>query len=142
MKCCTFFGHRNCPAGIRPSRRAAILAMVGQQGVDTFYVGHQGAFDRMAFSVLRELDLPNIRYAVVLAYLPAGSSRLDPEIAPHSFFPDGMESVPQKFAIARRNDWLLRHADCVITYVCGPGGGAAKYAAAARRQGKQIIDLA
>lgn len=142
MKCCTFFGHRDCPERIRPKLRAAILTMIADHGVDTFYIGHQGAFDRMALSILRELALPDIRCTVVLARLPSGAQRIDPEVSRHSLFPDGLETVPPRFAIARRNDWLLRHADCVITYVCAPSGGAAAYAAKARRQGKTIISVA
>ena len=42
------------------------------QQVDTFYVGTQGSFDRMAYSALRELrnKYSNIKVYRVLAYMP------------------------------------------------------------------------
>ena len=61
--------------------RAAILTMTADHGVDAFYIGHQGAFDRMVLSILRELALPDIRCTVVLSRMPAGSQRIDSEVS-------------------------------------------------------------
>ena len=72
MFACTFFGHRDCPASIRPKLRAALTELIEEQGVDRFYVGQQGNFDAVARGVLRELaeTYPHIRYSVVLERLP------------------------------------------------------------------------
>ena len=69
---CTFFGHRNAPDTIKPILRKAIVNLIENRGVDLFYVGNQGAFDRTAISVLRGLkeEYPQIQYYVVLAYVP------------------------------------------------------------------------
>lgn len=140
MKACTFFGHRDSPGTLRSSLRAAILAMVREHGVDTFYVGHQGAFDRMAAELLETLvkELPWIRYMVVLAYLPPAGQG---EHTQPTLFPDGLEFVPKRFAIVRRNDWLIRRCDCVITHVVHHCGNAYTYAAKAERMGKVIINI-
>jgi len=47
--------------------------MIRERGVTEFYIGHQGAFDRMAAGILKELaeSQPQIRYSIVLAYLTA-----------------------------------------------------------------------
>ena len=68
MTVCTFFGHRDCPASIKPKLRAVVEELIVRYGVDWFYMGRQGAFDAMARSVLRELAkvYPHISYAVVL----------------------------------------------------------------------------
>lgn len=139
MSVCIFFGHRDCPDSLRPRLREAVEGLIVDQGVDVFYVGNQGQFDAMALGVLRELSqvYPHIRYGVVLAYLP----RKDPTV-PEAMLPEGLETVPPRYAIARRNEWLLRQADFVITYVTHSWGGAAKYAEKAKRQGKQLITLA
>lgn len=44
MSACTFFGHRECYGLDTAVLQAAIEALI-HNGVDTFYVGHQGGFD-------------------------------------------------------------------------------------------------
>ena len=142
MKICTFFGHRDCPGEIRPFLRAAILSMIQEQGVDTFYVGHQGAFDRMVVGILQMLveEMPAIRYTVVLAYLTP-ASLMDEKPLQHTLFPEGLEFVPRRFAIAWRNEWLIKHCDCVIAYAVHHCGNAARYAAKAEKKGKKVVYL-
>ena len=57
-------------------------------------------------------------------------------------FPEGLEFAPPRFAISRRNEWMLKRADYVVTYVTHGWGGAAQFAEKAKRQGKAVIDLA
>ena len=59
-----------------------------------------------------------------------------------TFYPEGLESVPRRFAIARRNDWMLKEADTVVAYVRFFGGGAGQFVQKAERQKKRIINLA
>ena len=138
MSVCTFFGHRDCPDCLRPRLREAVKELIRDAGVDTFYVGNQGRFDAMALGVLRELGrvYPHIRYGVVLAYLPQG------ETEPEAMFPEGLERVPPRYAISRRNDWMLRRADFVVTYITHPWGGAAGFGEKAERLGRRVIRLA
>ena len=137
MPACTFFGHRDAPPQLREPLLRTVEELVCREDVTQFYVGHQGAFDALAAGVLRELSqrLP-IRFAVVLAYPP----REEADWRTH-LFPEGIELVPPRFAIDWRHRWMLAHSDCVVTYVCRSGGGAARYAALARRQGKRVIAL-
>lgn len=104
MSVCTFFGHRDCPDSLRPQLQEAVEKLIREAGADTFYVGNQGRFDAMALGVLRELErvYPHIRYGLVLAYLP------QEETEPEAMFPEGLEKVPPRYAIARRNEWMLR----------------------------------
>lgn len=139
MGTCTFFGHRECPEAMRPVLKQAVLRLIREEGVDTFYVGNQGRFDAMVLGVLRELEktCPQIRYGVVLAYLPKAGAQVPPE----SMFPQGLETVPPRFAIAWRNDWMLSKAQWVVTYVTHSWGGAAGYAQKARKLGKDLVPL-
>ena len=54
-KVCTFFGHHDCPEGIKPKLREVLIDLVENQSVTLFYVGNKGAFDRMVCAVLRDL---------------------------------------------------------------------------------------
>ena len=139
MPICTFFGHRDCPDTIKPKLRAVLVALIERRSVNSFYVGNKGAFDRMVLSVLRELTelYPHIQYAVVLERLPVKCE----EGCTHTILPEGMETVPPRFAIDRRNRWMLEHGDTVVCYVTHGWGGAAKYTEMAERQKKTVINL-
>lgn len=132
MPACTFFGHSQCP-DLRSELRDAVMRLAGD-GVDMFYVGDNGRFDAQVRSVLSELDL---RYGVVLAYLPTGAGAGFDD----TMFPEGLELVHPRYAIERRNRWMLERSDYVVTYVHHSWGGAAKFAALAERQGKRMIRL-
>lgn len=103
-------------------------------GVDMFYVGDNGRFDAQVRSVLSELGL---RYGVVLSYLSKGAGAGFDD----TMFPEGLELVHPRYAIERRNLWMLERSDYVVTYVHHSWGGAAKFAALAERQGKRMIRL-
>lgn len=135
MSTCTFFGHRDCPAAVKPKLRAVLVELIEQHGVEQFYVGRQGAFDGMVWSVLRELaeQYPHISYAVVLERLPERREESDTQDFSDTIFPEGLEFAPPRFAISRRNEWMLKQADFVVTHITRPWGGAAQFAEKARR---------
>lgn len=117
--------------------RDAIEDLIGQ-GVDTFYVGNQGGFDAMVYGCLKQLRKrhPHILVAVVLAYLPAQGSE---DGVADTMYPE-IEGHP-KFAIARRNRWMIEksgHCVCCINYTWG---GAYKFARQAKRRGLTVINL-
>lgn len=143
MSVCTFFDHRDCPAAVKPKLRTVVAELIEQYGVERFYVGRQETFDAMARSVLRELaeEYPGISYAVVLERLPGPRDEAVWDFS-DTIFPEGLETVPPRFAISRRNEWMLRQADFVVTYITRPWGGAAQFADKARRQGKAVLNLA
>jgi len=143
MSACTFFGHHDCPAEIKPKLRETIIELI-EKGVDCFYVGNHGAFDRMARSCLRELsqDYPQICYSVVLAYLPQKHDEFDRRDFSDTILPEGIETVPRRFAITWRNKWMLERSEYVITYITHGWGGAAQFAELAEKKGKFIFNLA
>lgn len=60
----------------------------------------------------------------------------------NSMLPEGIETVPKRFAISWRNKWMLNQSDYVITYVTHSWGGAAQFAEMAEKQHKRVINLA
>lgn len=135
---CTFFGHSDTPPTVRGALKDVLITLIETRGADLFYVGNHGSFDRMAEGVLRELsaDYPHIKYYVVLAYLPAKPSDFP------TLFPEGVETVPKRFAISFRNKWMVENSDLIIAYVNRSYGGAQQFAALAKRKKRQIINLA
>ncbi len=142
MSVCTFFGHRDCPESIKPILRSTLVDLIQNQGVDLFYVGNQGQFDAYVRRTLQELTriYPHVRYAVVLACLPGIAGEY--EDASDTVLPEGLETVHPRFAVSRRNEWMLCRADFAVTYITHTWGGAYRYAGKARKQRKTVINLA
>ena len=140
-KTCCFFGHREVTHNIKDKLIAIIEKLITKDGVTEFYVGHQGQFDSMVYSVLKELKrkFPQIRYIVVLAYMP--DEHIQEVYGEDTLFPDGMENVPKKFAISKRNDWMIQQSGIAVCYVYKITGGAAKFRDKAEKKGLQIIDV-
>ena len=138
-KTCCFFGHREVTHNIRNKLTSIIEKLITEDGVIDFFVGNQGQFDWMVYSVLKELKAkyPQIRYTVVLAYMP--DEHIKELYGEDTLFPDGLESVPKKFAISKRNDWMIRQSGVVVRYVHKITGGAAKFKEKAEKKGLKII---
>ena len=140
---CTFFGHRTAPDSIRPILHNTLIDLIKDKGVDTFYVGNQGGFDSMVKKELKQLTeiYPHIKYSLVLAYIPGKRDEFDITDYSDTMYPDGLESVPRRFAIDKRNRMMIEWSDIVVTYVCYSNGGAAKFKEIAEKKGKQVINL-
>jgi len=144
LSACTFFGHRDCPSSIKPKLRDVLIDLIENHAVDMFYVGQQGAFDVIVRSVLKDLVsvYPHIRYAVVLERLPPKRDEFDIRNYSDTMLPEGIKTVPPRFAIIWRNRWMLKQSDYIVTYITHSWGGAAQFAEMAERQKKTVINLA
>ena len=144
MPCCVFFGHKDADSSISPRLREAIIKLILEQGITNFLVGNNGKFDYIVYKALKDIkqEYPYITYSVVLAYLPGGKTEYENYYAEEeSLLPDGIEVGPARFAIDRRNKWMIEQADYVITYVTHSWGGAAKFKELAEKKGKTVINI-
>ena len=143
LRTCAFFGHRSVPPTVETPLRQTIYHLIEQEGVDCFLVGNHGEFDAMVRRLLKsaQKDFPHICYAVVLAYLPTAENELQ-QGETDTIFPEGLETVPQRYAICKRNRWMLKKADFVVAYAPFSFGGAATYKKLAEKQGKIVFELA
>ena len=143
MPVCTFFGHRIVPKEIEPTLRSTLINLIINHNVKLFYVGNHGDFDAMARRTLKSLsdDYP-ITYYIVLAYMPEKRASLCSGDLSDTIFPDGVETVPKRFAITYRNKWMLDRSDFVVTYVVhGAASGSAQFKKMAERKGKTVIGI-
>ncbi len=140
-KTCCFFGHREVTHNIKDKLIAIIEKLITEDNVTEFYVGHQGQFDWMVYSVLKELKAkyPQIRFTVVLAYMP--DEYIRELYGEDTLFPDGLENVPKKFAISKRNDWMIQQSEIAVCYVHKITGGAAKFREKAEKKVLKVIDV-
>ena len=142
MAACTFFGHRDCPESIKVNLKQEIERLICDQKVDTFYVGTQGSFDRMAYSALKELrnKYSNIKVYRVLAYMPRNDAVLrDNAEDEDTILPEGIERVHPRYAIVWRNNWMIDHSEYVIAYITHPTGGAYQAVEKAKKKGRRVI---
>jgi hypothetical protein len=113
----------------------------------TFYCGGYGGFDSVAsqaVDVLRktysEIEAEKI---YVTPYIAAScKEKLDTlkNYYDEIIYPP-LENVPLRFAISRRNEWMVDNSDIIIAYVMHNWGGAAKTLEYAKRHKKNIIQL-
>ena len=141
MSLCTFLGHGECYGLDKAVLRDAIEDLI-KQGVTEFLVGNHGQFDGMVFSCLQDLSkaYPEISYSVALAYLPTRKEDYD-MYQGHSFYPEGLEFGLARFAIERRNCYLIDSADTCLCYINHTFGGAYKFARMAKNHGLRVINL-
>lgn len=140
---CSFFGHKDAPYALYPKIMEHIERLITQRNIEGFVVGNQGNFDSMVLKALRELKqvYPQICYNVALAYMPAKKHNYELYDPLETFLPEGIESVPKRFAISWRNKWMVRESDIILCYITHTCGGAAQFVNYARRQGKECINL-
>ena len=138
---CTFFGHSDC-FDLDSQLLAHTIEELIQKGVDTFYVGHQGHFDRIVLGCLVKLHekYPHISFSVVLAYLPTQTATGNLYDS-YSLYPEIVGTGLPKFAIERRNKWMIEQANYCLCYIQHTWGGAYKFAKLAKKKGLTIINL-
>lgn len=136
MTCC-FIGHKEPDKPVFPDLIFAIDELICDHGVDTFYIGNNGWFDRTCFNIVRNLqeNYPHIKYNVVLAYYPARLKGYED----NTLYPEGLELVPKKFAIAKRNRWMIDNSDYVVCHVTNTVTNSYKFLTYAEKHGKKSV---
>ena len=143
----TFCGHSNCLFSDEEKEKLKQLLIKETRKNPTckFYLGGYGDFDSFCLRTLRELkkEFQDIELIFITPYIDKNYSKL--ELAKYYYddiiFPP-IENVPRKFAILKRNEWMVDSADLVIAYVKYSWGGAAKTLKYAKRKKVPIINIA
>ncbi len=143
--CCFFVGHKDTPAEVYSLLYETVEKHICEYGVTVFYVGKYGNFDYMAGKVVGKLKevYPGIELYQVLAYLPGKKPREEyaslalPSYYDGTFFPEGQELIPYRFAIPRLNQYMIDYCGYGIGYVAYSLGGAFKTWTYASRQAKK-----
>lgn len=137
----TFCGHSKLILhNVILKKYAEILIQLIEEGANEFLLGGYGSFDSISANLVHALKktYPYIHSTLVTAYI---NQEKRSDIYDDIEYPP-IENVPLKFAINKRNEWMVDNSDVVISYVKAPVGGAAKTLEYAKRKRKRIIDLA
>lgn len=143
----TFCGHSNYlfSDNVKEELKNILINKTRKNPTCKFYLGGYGDFDGLCLRTLREIkkDFPDIELIFITPYLDKSYSKL--ELAKYYYddviFPP-IENTPRKFAISKRNEWMVDEADLVISFVTYSWGGAAKTLEYAKRKKKTIINIA
>lgn len=116
-----------------------ILCGLVAEGADYFLLGGYGGFDSLAAHAVYDLkrDNPQIHSTLVIPYL---NRDYDTKLYDDTTYPP-LEGVPLKFAISKRNEWMVDQADIVVAYVKHSWGGAAATLRYAESKKKRIIRI-
>ena len=146
----TFIGHRfiHDSALISKKLEEHILSIISPTDNVYFYCGGYGQFDNLCASVCISIKKKhkNCQTVLITPYITESYQRklnlfLSENIYDSIIYPP-LECVPQRFAIVKRNEWMINQADLVIAYVKNGYGGAYKSLEYAKRKKKKIINLA
>ena len=146
----TFVGHSTIygELDLSVSIEKTILGNASSKDFISFYCGGYGDFDNLCAKTCCGLKNKSLDCEVVFVtpYITEAQQEkikqmLESKIYDTSIYPP-LENVPPKFAITRRNEWMIEQSDLVIAYVKHTHGGAYKTLEYARRKKKQIINLA
>lgn len=144
MSACTFFGHKDyCATDGNSKLKKILIDLIEKDRTDTFYVGNQGNFDIAVLKMLQELQntYKHIRYFVVLAYHPTERDFADFIQPENTLFPEELEKIHPKFAISKRNEWMISKADYAVVFVRFITGGAAKYKTLSEKKGLKVFNI-
>ena len=134
----TFCGHNDVPDtnSVREWLCNVLDQFMHEENL-IFYLGGYGGFDRLAASVVRAKQeaKPTAQAVLVIPYL---NRQYDVQGYDYTLFPP-LESIPPRYAIRKRNEWMVAQADVVIAYVTHGWGGAAKTLKYARSKSKRVI---
>ena len=114
-KTCFFIGNRHAPSSIKAQLSEVVEKHITKYGVNTFTVGHYGSFDYMVQGVLRELKKHHMHIGLyLLAPYALTQKREIPEGFNGSFYPEGLEAVPLRYAIVQANKYMCKRTHGLI----------------------------
>lgn len=145
-KRCFFAGHSKLYEDVQEKLKAAIEYQILHNGVDEFWVGNYGAFDRAAAKAVRELQgtYQDIKLYLVLPYL---TRAIEEEREEYYKAFDGLlladipENTPKRYRISKCNEYMAQESDVLVCYIKHPFGGAAKTVDFAKKRDVEIVNI-
>ena len=145
----SFAGHSSVSQGEKLCElvKEQIIKNANADDSITFYLGGYGDFDEICARACRELKCAykSIELVYVMPYITASEQEKVKEMIEYGLYDSSIyppiETVPPKFAITKRNEWMVSNADLIIAFVKHKYGGAYKTLTWAKRKNKKIINL-
>ena len=142
-----FCGHRDCFLEEKEIMKLEkiIESIIKSATNIEFYLGGYGSFDNICLSLLKKLkeEYNNFEIIFVTPYLENNyiSNRVEMKNYDKTLYPP-IENTPKKFAIEKRNFYMVDNANVLICYVEHKFGGAYKMFKRAMNKGVKCYNLA
>ena len=144
-----FAGHARIASNkkLKETVKEQIRKSIGEEQAVTCYLGGYGDFDEICALVCRELkrEYPCIEVVYVTPYMSMSEQAKIKDMQMRGMFDASIyppiENTPPRFAILKRNEWMMTNADVIIAYVTHNYGGAYKSLEVAKRKKKKIINI-
>lgn len=142
IKTVTFCGHSTLSVEEQETLFPLVCAEAEKlinRGADAFLLGGYGSFDTLCAQAVKNLKekYPHITSIIVIPYI---NLTYNEDLYDFSEYPP-LEKVPPRFAISKRNEYMVQQADAVISYVLYSFSGAYTTLNYAIRKKKEIISL-
>lgn len=142
----TFCGHSDAILTSDEAKRLkkTVLSVLKETPDTDFYLGGYGNFDNLCNRVLKgfQKDFPLLKRVFVTPYLDPDNAALKAAKDEYDeiLYPFEAKVFP-KYAIIKRNLWIIDNSDLVVGYIFRSHGGAAQTFGYALRKGKQCVNL-
>ena len=111
-----------------------------------FFLGEYGSFDAFCYRIAKKFKAlhhnsklmfitPYINDSFLKKHLSEKEKRFDEIIYPN------LENIPPRYAISKRNRWIVEKADIIVAYVHHKFGGAYSMYRYAEQKKKEIYDI-
>lgn len=146
MKIITFCGHKDFfkDYELYKNKIISIIEEITDKKSAIFYLGGYGGFDLLAYSACKEYKkkYSESKLIFVTPYLDEKylNDRNIKEDYDEILFPD-LEKTPKRFAILKRNEFMVLHSDYLIAHIEHSWGGAYKSLQHAIKQKIPFINL-
>ena len=143
-KSCFFMGHKEADERLLPRLELEIDRLIQEDNVRYFYAGGYGGFDRIAATAVKRVKrkYPDIILMRVLPYHPAEKSIPTLDGFDGTYYPEGLENTPRRYAIVRTNKSMVDVCDWLICYVNHGASNSRKLLEyARRRESKGLIQI-
>lgn len=145
---CSFFGHAQITSkeGLTSLLEQTIERHILQFNVTDFLAGGMGQFDNMAARCARRV-LARYPQAHLHLVIPYRTKQLQREkdfyasLYDDIIYPEEVWGAHPKYAITKRNRWMVQQSDYIIAYVDYTWGGAWAATNYAHRKKKPITNL-
>ena len=142
MKTVTFCGHSNLSQeekAIAERELHIIIESLILHGATEFLLGGYGDFDLMCAKCVRRMKekYAHIKSVLVVPYI---DRKYNKELYDCIEYPP-LETVPKRYAISKRNEYMVDKAQVVVVYVRHAWGGASKTLEYAKRKNKIIKEV-
>ncbi len=142
----SFFGHSDFSSSIIDKKNVVnILENIIKNDKAEFYLGGYGGFDSFARECCelyceRHRGAKKIFVSAYLGKFLESRKAFLKSVYDEVVYPP-IESLPPRFAILKRNEWMIMNSDLVIVYVERTFGGANTALEFEKRKKKNVINL-